>query len=60
MVTKQDVMKVENGRLIIDVAIDPKGTLSASGKSNVNFSTRGNIKLNEGKFNLGVNLYSKS
>lgn len=54
---KPDVMKVENGRLIIDVALED-GTPSASGKSIVFFSTHGNVKLNN-DYVIGVNLYKK-
>ena len=52
-----DVIKVENGRLIMDVAITP-GTPSGSGKSLVFFSTNGNREINEG-YVIGVNLYKK-
>ena len=52
-----DVMKVENGRLIIDVALDSP-TPSASGKTKVYKSTRGNVAI-EGGFTLGLNLYRK-
>ena len=52
-----DVIKVENGRLIMDVAITP-GTPSTSGKSLVFFSTNGNREINEG-YVIGVNLYKK-
>ena len=60
MATKQavqDTIKVEDGRLIIDVAIDDKGQKSASGKSQVHFSTRGSVVLPNG-MKLGVNLFS--
>ena len=60
MATKQavqDTIKVEDGRLIIDVAIDEKGKPSASGKSQVHFSTRGSVVL-PNSMKLGVNLFS--
>ena len=58
MADKANVVKVENGRLIIDVALD--GTqLSSSGKSIVKFSTRGNVKLEEG-VTVGVNAYVRA
>ena len=55
---QEDIIKVENGRLIIDVAAT--GTqMSASGKNKVLFSTHGNVKL-PGDLTLGVNLYTKA
>ena len=54
----ENVVKVENGRLIVDVALG-QGELSASGKSKVFFSTRGNQKLNDG-YVVGINLYRKA
>ncbi len=59
MATKQvtDTIQVVDGRLVIDVAIDEKGSKSASGKSDVHFSTRGSVKLPNG-MRLGVNLFS--
>lgn len=51
-----DTIKVENGRLIVDVAIDAKGRPSATGKTLVVYSTRGNQKLNDG-YVIGINLY---
>lgn len=60
MATKQnvqDTIKVEDGRLVIDVAINDKGQTSASGKSQVHFSTRGSVVLPNG-MKLGVNLFS--
>jgi len=41
MVTKADTIKVVEGRLIVDVALDA-GHRSASGKTVVFFSTHGN------------------
>lgn len=54
---KPDVMRVENGRLIIDVALG-KGSPSATGKTTVYFSTHGNVKIND-DYVIGVNLYRK-
>ena len=51
----KDVVKVENGRLIIDVALTD-GRPSASGKNVVFYTTGGNVAINDG-FKLGVNLY---
>ena len=50
-----DTIKVEKGRLIMDVELTTP-TPSASGKTIVYFSTRGNQKLNDG-YVIGVNLY---
>lgn len=55
---QQDVVKVEGGRLIINVALTP-GHLSGSGKNKVYFTTGGNTAINDG-FKLGVNLYKAS
>lgn len=55
---QQDIMEVRDGRLVINVAIDPKGVPSTSGKSLVHFSTHGNVVLNDG-FTVGVNLYKR-
>ena len=52
---KPDIIKVVDGRLVIDVALTT-GKASASGKSKVYYSTLGNIEL-EGGYRLGVNLY---
>ena len=55
--SRPDVLKVENGRLIVDVALD--GTeVSASGKSISLFSTRGNLVLGDGVV-VGINAYRK-
>ena len=59
MATKPDVMKVENGRLILDVALEDKGHPSSTGKTVVFFTTNGNKPI-EGGFVLGVNLYKKA
>ena len=55
---QQDVIKVEGGRLIVDVALG-KGARSASGKSVVVFSTHGNVKLDDGHV-VGINCYRKA
>lgn len=55
---KLDTIKVEGGRLIVDVALT-QGEKSASGKSVVVFSTRGNLKLDDGHI-VGINLYRKA
>ena len=54
-----DTIKVVDGRLIIDVALEPERTAptSASGKSKVLFSTRDNIRV-DGVM-LGLNVYTK-
>lgn len=51
---KKDTIKVENGRLIIDVALEV-GHPSASGKTTVFYSTGGNITVGDHK--LGLTLY---
>lgn len=53
----QDKIEVVDGRLVIDVAIDASGQKSASGKSQVHFSTRGSVVLPNG-MRLGINLFS--
>jgi len=53
----EDIIKVENGRLIVDVALGHP-TPSSSGKTMVHFSTRGNLAINDG-FVIGLNLYKK-
>ena len=50
-----DIIKVENGRLIVDVALTA-GTPSASGKTLVVYSTRGNLPINDG-YVVGINCY---
>lgn len=57
MAEKMDSIKVVDGRLIVDVALTG-GERSASGKSKVYFSTRGNKALND-DFVVGINLYKK-
>ena len=57
MPKQEDIIKVENGRLIVDVALD--GTnLSTSQKNIVKFSTHGNIKVNG--VTIGINAYVKA
>lgn len=51
---KEDVLKIENGRLIVDVALTA-GTMSQSGKNLVVFSTSGNVSVNGHK--VGINVY---
>lgn len=58
MAKQENVVKVENGRLIVDVALDG-AKQSASGKSIIKFSTGGNIKLDEG-VTVGINAYVKN
>ena len=54
-----------NGNLVLTIPFDKKGVTSASGKSQVHASTRGNqpITIKDGKNTLllsaGVNVYSK-
>lgn len=55
---QEDVVKVEGGRLIINVALTD-GHLSGSGKSKVFYTTAGNIAINDG-FKLGLTLYKAS
>lgn len=59
MVAKENVIKVEAGRLIVDVALETDGHLSASGKNRVFFSTGGNVDCPDG-YKIGINLYAKS
>ena len=54
---KVDTIKVVDGRLVIDVALAAPSK-SASGKSTVFYSTRGN-KAVEGGYFIGLNLYKK-
>lgn len=57
MAKQENVVKVENGRLIVDVALDGN-ELSGSGKSVILFSTRGNLRLDNG-VTVGINAYRK-
>jgi len=49
--------EVKGDKLIIEVDLTAKGTLSASGKSLVIATTRGNINING--VTLGLNVYRK-
>jgi|TARA_R100000049_G_C1875589_1_gene33762 hypothetical protein len=53
----EDKIAVENGRLVVDVALTG-GIPSASGKTLVFFSTHGNIEIGDG-FTIGINMYRK-
>jgi hypothetical protein len=53
----EDKIAVEDGRLIVDVALTG-GVPSASGKSVVYFSTSGNSEI-DGGYVIGINLYRK-
>ncbi len=57
MANKEDTIKIVDGRLIVDVALD--GTkISKSGLSKMLFSTNGNIEVNGVK--LGINAYVRA
>jgi len=58
MVVKVDSIKVIDGRLLVDVALDA-GHRSASGKTVVFFSTHGNQPIDDG-YSVGINLYKKA
>ena len=53
----EDKITVENGRLVVDVALTG-GIPSQSGKTLVFFSTHGNIEIADG-FTIGINMYRK-
>lgn len=53
-----DVIEVRDGRLILNVATNERGELSASGKSRLLFSTHGSVVLSDGSV-LSVNHYRK-
>jgi len=53
----EDKIAVENGRLIVDVALTG-GVPSASGKSLVFFSTHGLTAMDDG-YTIGINLIRK-
>ena len=53
-----DVVKIENGRLIMDVALDKTGRPSASGKTTVYYST-GSPPAKVGDYTLAATLYRK-
>lgn len=59
MPENENIIKVENGRLIINVPIFTIGQESKTGKSTVFFSTQGNIVINDG-FVIGINLYKSN
>ena len=56
-VKQDDKIAVENGRLVVDVALTG-GIPSQSGKTLVFFSTHGNIEIGDG-FTIGINMYRK-
>ena len=53
--------KIQAGKLVITCDLDAEGTPSASGKTSVVASTRGNVPIayKSRVFNLGVNLFEK-
>lgn len=56
-----DIIKVENGRLLVDVALG-SGVPSATGKSVIYFTTGGNVVVNGADgapYSIGINLYQK-
>ncbi len=55
MAKLENVVKVVDGRLIVDVALDGVKP-SGSGKSVILFTTGGNVKLEDGVV-LGLNAY---
>ena len=58
MATKQeDVITVEDSRLIVNVAIDMKGQKSKSQKNDLHFTTKGPVRLHNG-MTFSANLYS--
>ena len=57
MVAKVDTIKVVDGRLLVDVALNV-GHRSASGKTVVFFSTHGNKPIAD-DYVVGINLYKK-
>ena len=56
-VKQDDKIAVENGRLVVDVALTG-GVPSASGKSMVFFSTHGLMPMDDG-YTIGINLIRK-
>ncbi len=56
-VKQEDKIAVENGRLVVDVALTG-GVPSASGKSMVFFSTHGLTDMADG-YTIGINLIRK-
>ena len=55
MATKPDVVKVVDGRLVVDVELT-NGVPSASGKTVVFYTTHGSVQIGEG-YTVGINLY---
>lgn len=55
--------KIQNGRLYISIALEPDGTVSASGKTFVVASSRGNQATTAAQYGkaviVGVNAYVK-
>jgi hypothetical protein len=53
-------LSADKKTLTIELPFDVNGTASASGKTNVNASTRGNVQvsLNGSTYRVGVNVYS--
>jgi len=49
-------MEVKDGKLLLEIDLAAKGVPSASGKTIVLASTRGNLPVTEGVF-LGLNVY---
>ena len=49
-------MEVKDGKLLLEIDLSAKGVPSASGKTIVLASTRGNLPVAEGVF-LGLNVY---
>ena len=56
---KADTIKVEGGRLVVDVAVTA-GHKSASGKSTVLFTTGGNVLVGDSDMKIGITLFRKS
>ena len=49
--------EVKDGKLLMEVDLTEKGTISSSGKSMVIATTRGNISLPGSEVKIGVNIY---
>ena len=56
--TKVDSIKVEGGRLVVDVAVTA-GRKSASGKSTVLYTTGGNVTVKDSDMKIGITLFKK-
>jgi len=56
--------EIKNGKLVVTIDFDEKGQISASGKSRVHASTRGNqatsTLVNGKPLTIGLNAYTKS